>query len=146
MKLTYERFLIGKGTQKHVPINASLELLPLCNMNCDMCYIRLNKSEMEKQGRLLTGDEWLNIGKQMQKAGTLFVVITGGEPLLYPEFKKVYLGLKKLGMIITINTNGTLIDEKWADFFQKNLPRRINITLYGGNEKTYQDLCHYPSC
>lgn len=144
MKLTYERFLIGKGTQKHVPINASLELLPLCNMNCDMCYIRLNKSEMEKQGRLLTGDEWLNIGKQMQKAGTLFVVITGGEPLLYPEFKKVYLGLKKLGMIITINTNGTLIDEKWADFFQKNLPRRINITLYGGNEKTYQDLCHYP--
>src|SRR5699024_12313375 len=103
-------------------------------MNCDKCYIRLNKSEMEKQGRVLTGDEWVKIGKQMQKAGTLFVVITGGEPLLYPEFKKVYLGLKKLGMIITINTNGTLIDEKWADFFQKNLPRRINITLYGGNE------------
>ncbi|MFQ6793986.1 MAG: radical SAM/SPASM domain-containing protein [Thomasclavelia sp.] len=145
MKLTYERFLINKGTQKHVPINASLELLPLCNMNCDMCYVRLNKSEMEKQGKLLTSDQWLEIAKQMQKAGTVFVILTGGEPLLYPEFKKVYLGLKKLGMIITINTNGTLINEEWANFFSNHLPRRINITLYGDSEKTYQELCHYPT-
>ncbi|WP_294577614.1 radical SAM protein [uncultured Thomasclavelia sp.] len=144
MKFTYEKFLIGKGNQKHVPLNASLELLPLCNMNCDMCYVHLTKKEMEAQGRLLTGDEWLEIGRKMQQAGTLFVILTGGEPLLYPEFKKVYLGLKKLGMIITINTNGTLIDEQWADFFATHLPRRINITLYGGNEQTYQKLCHYP--
>ena len=47
-------------------------------------------------------------------------------------------------MILTINTNGTLIDEEMAAFFGKHKPRRINITLYGTNEKTYADLCHYP--
>ena len=36
-----------------------------------------------------------------------------------------------MGMILTINTNGTLIDETWADFFAQHPPRRINITLYG---------------
>lgn len=47
-------------------------------------------------------------------------------------------------MIITINTNGTLIDEAWADFFAENKPRRINITLYGASNETYERLCHYP--
>lgn len=52
--------------------------------------------------------------------------------------------LRELGMIITINTNGTLIDEAWADFFAENKPRRINITLYGASNETYERLCHYP--
>ena len=113
-------------------------------MNCDMCYVRLSKEEMEKLGRLRTADEWLTLAKQMQEAGTLFILLTGGEPLLYPEFKKVYMGLRKMGMILTVNTNGTLINEKWADFFGKEKPRRINITLYGADERAYEELCHYP--
>ena len=48
-----------------------------------------------------------------------------------------------MGMILTINTNGTLIDETWADFFAQHPPRRINITLYGTSKETYRDLCHY---
>lgn len=99
---------------------------------------------MENQGRLRTAEEWLSIAKQMQKAGTLFLLLTGGEPFLYPEFKTLYLELQKLGMILTINTNGTLIDEEWAAFLGRHKPRRINITLYGANEKAYQNLCHYP--
>ena len=54
------------------------------------------------------------------------------------------MGLRELGMIITINTNGTLIDEELAEFFGKNKPRRVNITLYGMDEETYANLCHYP--
>lgn len=144
MKLTYERILIAKAWETRTPISGSLELLPLCNMNCDMCYVRLDRKEMERQGRMRTADEWLDLATQMQKAGTLFLLLTGGEPLLYPEFKKVYLGLREMGMIVTINTNGTLIDEAWADFFQAYPPRRVNITLYGTDDQTYQDLCHYP--
>lgn len=139
-----EQMLLANACQKHVPANGSIELLPLCNMNCDMCYVRLSREEMERQGRLRTVEEWLEIGRQMQQAGVLFLLLTGGEPLLYPGFKELYLGLRQLGMILTINTNGTLLDEEWADFFAAHKPRRINITLYGVNEDTYATLCHYP--
>lgn len=54
------------------------------------------------------------------------------------------MGLKKLGVFITVNTNGTLLNEEWADFFAANKPRRINMTLYGADEKAYADLCRYP--
>ncbi len=49
-----------------------------------------------------------------------------------------------MGMILTINTNGTLLDEAWADFFATYPPRRINITLYGADAASYDRLCHYP--
>lgn len=140
---TVERALINSAKQRKMPLSGILELLPLCNMNCDMCYVHMSKLEMEQKGRIKSVYEWLEIAQQMQKAGVLFLLLTGGEPLLYPEFKFLYLELKKLGFIITINTNGTLIDEEWADFFAENKPRRLNITLYGSTEATYNNLCHY---
>jgi len=140
---TLELNMLNRAQFRCEPITGSMELLPLCNLNCDMCFVRLSKKEMEAQGRLRTGKEWLTIGKQMAEAGTLFLLLTGGEPLLHPDFEEIYLGLKKLGLIVTLNTNATLIDEHWAAFFGKYKPRRINITLYGGSNETYADLCHY---
>lgn len=141
---TVERILLDQAKRTRTPANGSIELLPLCNMNCDMCYVRLSREEMEAKGRLRTADEWLEIGRQMKDAGVLFLLLTGGEPFLYPDFRRLYLELRKMGMIITINTNGTLIDEDLAEFFGKYKPRRVNITLYGTDEETYDKLCHYP--
>lgn len=138
-----EKRLCEKATALNIPINGTFELTPLCNMNCDMCFVRLNADEMHKQGRLRTVDEWLRVANEMKNEGVIFILLTGGEPLLYPDFKKLYLELRKMGMIVTINTNGTLIDEEWADFFAQNLPRRINITLYGTSRDQYTHLCHY---
>ena len=125
---TYEKVLINRAFQKGIPLSASFELSPLCNMNCRMCYVRLSKEEMKEKGRLRTAREWLELAHQMRDSGTLFIILTGGEPLLYPEFKEVYLGLRKLGMIITVNTNGTILDEAWANFFAANalLPLRMS--------------------
>lgn len=139
---TFERQLFAKAAKKHIPLYGILELLPLCNLNCDMCYVRLTKQEMQSQGRLRSVEEWIFLAKQMKEAGTLFLLLTGGEPLLFPQFKELYSALKDMGMILTINTNGTLIDEEWAEFFAKNKPRRINITLYGSKNETYEKLCH----
>lgn len=141
---TLEEMMIQQAKQFNTPITGSIELLPLCNMNCDMCYVRLSRQEMEKVGHLRSAEEWLAIAQQMQKAGVLFLLLTGGEPLLFPEFKQLYLALRQMGMIITINTNATLIDQEWAAFFGQYKPRRVNVTLYGEDEKAYEELCHYP--
>ena len=141
---TMEKMLLQRAASARRPLNGSLELLPLCNMNCDMCYIRLSRSEMEQKGSLHSADKWIRLGEEMKKAGVLFLLLTGGEPLMFPDFKSLYLELKRLGMILTINTNGTLLDEEWADFFGRNKPRRINITLYGADDRAYKTLCHYP--
>lgn len=141
---TVEKKILAGAASMQRPANGALELLPLCNMNCDMCYIHLSRNEMEKKGRLHTAEEWSRLGEEMARAGVLFVLLTGGEPLLFPNFRKLYLDLRRRGMILTVNTNGTLLDEEWAEFFGKYKPRRMNITLYGADQKAYENLCHYP--
>ena len=138
-----EKALFDSAAKTRTPIYAVMELLPLCNMNCDMCYVRLSRQEMERQGRMRTMEEWLDMARQMRDSGTLFLLLTGGEPLLYPDFRTLYRQLLDLGMLLTINTNGTLIDEDWARFFGEFKPRRINITLYGPDRQAYENLCHY---
>lgn len=140
-----EQYLCEKATLNYTPINAILELTPLCNMNCDMCFVRLSPDELSKQGRLRSLDEWISLAESLKKAGTLFILLTGGEPLLYPDFRELYIYLIQSGFIVTINTNGTLLNDDWADFFLQYRPRRINITLYGKDEESYNKLCHYPT-
>lgn len=141
---SFELALFRKAASAHRPIYGNLELLPLCNMNCDMCFVRLSPEEMKRQGRLRTLEEWKSVVKEIAQEGVLFLQLTGGEPLLYPDFKELYSFIRSQGIIVTINTNGTLIDEEWADFFAKYPPRRLNITLYGKDNETYERLCHLP--
>ncbi len=139
-----EEQLRAKADQNSTPLGGSIELLPLCNMNCKMCYVRMSKAEMDKQGRMLTCDEWLKIAYEAKQQGVLYFLLTGGEPLLYPEFKRLYTSIIDMGFVVTLNTNGTLINKEWADFFKEHPCRRINITLYGKDDETYDKLCQNP--
>ena len=139
-----EQALFRMADAKRIPLNGSIEVTHLCTMDCDMCYVRLSREEMEARGRLRTAEEWLSVAQEMRDAGVLFLLLTGGEPLLYPGFRELYLGLRKMGFILMLNTNGTLLDEEWADFFAQNPPRRVNVTLYGASDKAYRELCHLP--
>lgn len=137
-----ESRLVAKATLNRIPISASFELTPLCNLNCEMCYVRMNSEKLEYLGGEKKLDYWIRVAEELKSLGTLFILLTGGEPLLYPEFRELYTLLREMGFIVSINTNATLIDEKTAELFSKVRPRRINVSLYGASKDTYIDLCH----
>lgn len=65
---TIEQQMFTMATEKKVPLYGVLELLPLCNLNCDMCYVRMSREEMEEVGRLRTMEEWTKTAEDMMKA------------------------------------------------------------------------------
>lgn len=134
-------YLWEKAGREGIPMTGSFELTPMCNLSCKMCYVRKNGEEAAEAGGLLNGDKWLSIAKEASDEGLLFPLLTGGEPLLYPEFKKVFTGMQELGLQISINTNATLIDDMWVEWFKEHTPTRLNITLYGAGEDSYKALC-----
>ena len=81
-----ERALVDKATANRVPINASFELTPVCNLRCDMCYVRMEQSRVAAAGGVCSLREWLHAADALQRMGTLFILLTGGEPLLYRDF------------------------------------------------------------
>lgn len=137
-----ERRLVDKANRSLTPITANFELTPTCTLDCDMCFIRTSRNVVDTLGGLLPVEQWLDWAEQLRDMGTLFILLTGGEPMLYPHFKTLYTRLREMGFIIHLNTNGTLIDEEMVRILQAHKPRRVNLTLYGGNEETYGRLCH----
>lgn len=142
MSLELEKHLVARANEAFEPLTANFELTPLCNLHCDMCFVRLSRQQAEERGGLRDADSWLAIARQLQQMGTLFILLTGGEPMLHPEFHRIYTTLRSMGFIITLNTNGTMITEEMCRDTFREKPRRMNVTLYGSNADTYGRLCH----
>lgn len=134
-----EEKLVKKAEELRIPLSVGFELTPFCNFSCDMCYIRRAK---EKEIKIRPISFWLDLARQMKEKGTLFILLSGGEPLLYPSFKELYIELFKMGFVVSVNTNATLVDSDIVKLFSQYRPRRINITLYGTSNETYESLCH----
>ena len=137
-------YLHAKAAKKRIPLSGAFELTPVCNMNCRMCYVRMSKEQQEAQHSLYTAAEWLELGRKAKDCGMLYLLLTGGEPFLRPDFPQILSGLHELGLVITINSNGTLIDEKTVQWMREVPPVRVNLTLYGASDKTYERLCGNP--
>lgn len=137
-------YLHTKAARMGVPLNGSFELTPCCNMACKMCYIRLTKAEQEAQAPLRTAREWIELGRAAKEKGMLYLLLTGGEPFLRPDFREIFQSLHRMGLILSVNTNGTMIDEETVAWLRQTPPSRVNITLYGASDETYGRLCGNP--
>ena len=141
-RLTFDNlmnFLDQKAREKGIPLRGQVELTPLCNFDCKMCYTHLTPEQMNGK-KLLTVPEWKRLLQAAFEAGMMSINLTGGECLTYPGFEEIYLYLWNLGIEILVLTNGLLLDEKWIRFFQKHMPRLIQITLYGSSDETYEQV------
>ena len=131
-----------RARRNAIPISGTFELTPLCNFRCRMCYVRLDPDKLIQFGKIHGADEWLDIARQASKLGTYRITLTGGEPLIHPEFMDIYSGLSRMGMLVSIFTNGSLISDKHIKLFTELPPLRIRVTLYGSSNATYSRLCH----
>lgn len=57
-------------------------------------------------------EDWIRLKREMAEAGVLFLLLTGGEPLLFLDLRKFYVKLKKIGMILMVNVNDTFQNEE----------------------------------
>lgn len=130
-----------KAGELNIPLTGAFELLPVCNLKCKMCYVRQDMDSVNAQGGLLSAEEWLDYAHQAKDAGMLYPLLTGGEPFLRSDFFEIYAKMQEMGLQISINSNGSLIDEKKAKWLGEHSPTRINITLYGASEESYEKLC-----
>lgn len=135
-------YLYSKASRAKIPLSGCFELSPVCNFACRMCYIRKTPKEVQEHDRpILQLEDWLRIAREGREQGLLYLLLTGGEPFLWPDFWKLYDALIDMGMLVAINTNGSLIDDAAVEHLKAKPPRRINITLYGASDATYKRLC-----
>ncbi len=132
---------IHSGTsKKRIPLDAGIDLTYRCNNKCVHCYCNLPVYHKKAMQEELTTDETRKLLDDLASMGSLWLLISGGEPLLREDFDEIYLYAKKKGFLITLFTNGTLINDKTIELLSKYPPFTVEISLYGATRDTYEKV------
>ena len=126
------------------PYNGMLELTDRCNLACVHCYIRQSPASRKALAAEMSTMQVKHVLDQMAEAGTLFLTITGGEPLLRKDFSEIYLYAKQKGLIITLFTNATMVTPEIAAMLAEWKPLSIEVSLYGATQDTYERVTRVP--
>jgi radical SAM protein with 4Fe4S-binding SPASM domain len=133
-----------KIERQRVPISGGISLTHRCNLACLHCYAAKDaKPDDAREGELTTAG-WKKIIDEIKAAGCLYLLITGGEPLLRDDFAAIYSYAKRQGFLVTLFTNATLVTADMVELFRQLPPRRIEITLYGAGAATHDRITGVP--
>ena len=130
-----------KAAASGAPLSCTFELTPRCTLNCKMCYIHSAANDEKALYAEKSTEWWLNLAKKLRDRGNMVLLLTGGEPMIRPDFDDIYTDCVKNGQLVNVNTNATLISDARKDMFAKLRPQRLNISLYGASEAAYEKLC-----
>jgi selenobiotic family peptide radical SAM maturase len=102
-----------------------------CDLHCRHCYDRSDREPMAYEAALSILDDFYTFCSRMNVRGQ--VTFTGGNPLLYPYFLKLYHNASDRGFGVAILGNPTS-DAQMERFFEKTKPLFFQISLEGLEE------------
>jgi radical SAM protein with 4Fe4S-binding SPASM domain len=140
--IPYHKFskrIHDKTASERIPLGGSLEPTLRCNLKCAHCYAACDHNKKE-----MVYKEICHILDEITEAQCLWLLITGGEPLLREDFLDIYAYAKRKGLLITLFTNGTLITPEIADYLKEWPPFSVEISLYGISKETYERVTGVP--
>lgn len=126
---------------ERVPLTASVEIIATCNFTCKHCYIAPSAARED----VMSLAQAEIVFDKLAEAGTLSLLLTGGEVFTHRQFKEIYLAAKRRGFTIYVNTNAYLIGERWADFLAEWPPENVSISLYGLSDERYLAVTGIPN-
>lgn len=107
-----------------------------------MCLVRVDRQRIQQLGlRERTAGEWIDMAQQAAQAGTVGLLLTGGEVMLRPDFCELYEAIARMGFLLTVYTNATMVTDRVMEVFRRYPPHKIGVTMYGASNDTYQTLC-----
>ncbi|MGQ9705440.1 MAG: radical SAM protein [bacterium] len=131
--------LIDKAHNNLIPLMVVLELTYRCNLRCIHCYIESCSSKDE-----LTLGEIDILLEQLKDAGTMLLILTGGEIFVRDDLEEILRLIKKKGFGVRIFTNATMINDRWLTVFDVIKPELFEISLYGSNSDIHDTITALP--
>ncbi len=120
---------------EHVPPFLIASITSKCNLHCAGCYSRCNHATVDCEPvAQLSSEEWLRIFDEADEMGVSFILLAGGEPMLRRDI--IEAAGKKSNILFPIFTNGTFMDERYFELFDKCRNLIPVMSIEGGKEIT----------
>lgn len=127
--------IMRRAGDRYVPWQAAMEVTYRCNLACRHCYVDDALKGADRSE--LTTDAWRRILDALASAGTLHLLITGGEPLLRPDLPQILEAAAERGFFVALLTNGTLVSAEWIARLRDLRPHFVGTSLYGATAATH---------
>ena len=131
----------GATELPRIPLKASIDLTYRCNNRCRHCWL-WTADTADERARELTVDEWRDVVDQARALGTHEWSISGGEPMLRPDFAEIFDYVTDRATAYSLNTNGTLITPQIARLLRRKGNKMI--ALYGATAAVHDHVTRSP--
>ncbi len=130
----------AKALALRMPLTAHVDLTWRCNERCTHCYLPEHTSPGE-----FTMVEVCAVLDQLEKAGTLFLFLSGGEIFLRHDLLDIVRQARERCFDVKLKTNGTLISEHEAVELARLNVARIDVSLYSDQPDAHDAITCMPS-
>ncbi len=127
-----------KALELGVPLSVHLDVTYRCNERCEHCYL-----EHEGKDELTTG-EIRNCLGQFAKAGTFFVTISGGEPLLRRDCFEIIEHARGLKFNVKLKTNAVLVGKEEARRLREAGVEQVQVSVYSPRAEIHDGITKLP--
>lgn len=114
---------LGDGYTLSAPEVVHLTITTRCNRSCPGCYVPQPATETELASRA-----WCDLIDQWAQMGVFQLAVGGGEPLLYEGLFDVLAYARARGIVPSMTTNATLLDQAAARRLEEAGVGRINVS------------------
>jgi MoaA/NifB/PqqE/SkfB family radical SAM enzyme len=137
------RFVARKKVARlpRLPLRGTIDLTYRCNNDCRHCWLRLPADAPEKSGELVF-DEIRRVAAEARAMGCREWAISGGEPMLRPDFPEIFEETAGRASRYTLNTNGTLITPGIARLLRRKGTKLV--ALYGATAAVHDAVTRTP--
>ncbi|MGI6395384.1 MAG: radical SAM protein [bacterium] len=132
-------FFYEKFHQNPTIFGMQIELTNCCNERCVHCYIPHHWKEETLEKEVV-----LNVLDQTAEMGTLGLTLSGGEPMLHPDFIEILQHARKKDFSVTILSNLTLLNEKILNAIKEANINGIQVSLYSMNPLEHDFITKLP--
>ena len=113
-----------------------------CNFRCEHCSVK--RFQGEKGGRHFTLPDVAELARQADEMGLANFVITGGEPLVFPDFDQLVEAIDPSRFYLVSDTNGWLLDDRKAKHLKAIGVDKIQLSLDSLNAAEHDAFRHAP--
>ncbi len=133
-----------RTVRERVPISGILELTSRCNLKCVHCYLGPQEEQRKKRELEMSTEQAKEVIDQVAASGCLYLVITGGDPMVRKDFPEIYRHAREQGLVVTVFCDGVLVTDRIVRLFQEIPPYNVDVSVYGATAKTYEKVTRIP--
>jgi len=130
--------IMSLAKNKIIPVSILIEVCYTCNEKCSHCFLNSHKEIG------LTLKQYEKLFGQLVDAGTMFVILTGGEPFTRHDFMDIVREARRKRISVSIFTNGTLLTKEIVTELRDLFVNEVHISLYGANASTHDGITRIP--